>query len=264
MKEYKRFLYSFRAEALLIIFVTILLAYFGLSSNTPLGTLYKIGPIIMLIIEIVWIKKAKKRVRKLFYSDVTLSIFEQYLAIYYKKRASKPHALKRFRFNYLGTVVNYDLLLGNNDGAQASLEQLQKLNIRNKKHREIIAINQVVVNIRQSAYASREALEEAISSIPFTSEKHRQSYSASLLAQYDLLIVQIPNDHYDQVSDTAKGVYAVHIAQHNYYRALNARLKGDNDRADALFSQLASLDSPLYVVKEARMYVEEKGEKRHA
>ena len=65
------------------------------------------------------------------------------------------------------------------------------------------------------------------------------------VALYDLTIAHESNDYFEELTNEFKYPQLEII----YYKALNAAIKGDTERAKELLSQLSGEDERLYVVR---------------
>ena len=85
---------------------------------------------------------------------------------------------------------------------------------------------------------------------PYAGQKDAMM-SASL---YDLTIAHESNDYFETLTNEYKYPQLEII----YYKAVNAAIKGDTNRAHELLSQLAGEDERLYVVRMGKEFLESK------
>ena len=74
------------------------------------------------------------------------------------------------------------------------------------------------------------------------------------VALYDLTIAHESNDYFETLTNEYKYPQLEII----YYKALNAAIKGDTNRAHELLSQLDGEDERLYVVRMGKRFLVEK------
>ena len=92
---------------------------------------------------------------------------------------------------------------------------------------------------------SREELEEMNGELTITDPTLAEKTQKMSVALYDLTIAHESNDYFETLTNAYKYPQLEII----YYKALNAAIKGDTERATELLSQLDCEDERLYVVR---------------
>jgi hypothetical protein len=92
---------------------------------------------------------------------------------------------------------------------------------------------------------SREELEERLGELTITDPTLDEKTKKMSVALYDLTIAHESNDYFETLTNEYKYPQLEII----YYKALNAAIKGDTERATELLSQLADENEELYVVR---------------
>lgn len=92
---------------------------------------------------------------------------------------------------------------------------------------------------------SREELDAMIDGLTITDLTMAEKTQKISVALYDLTIANESNDYFETLTNDYKYPQLEII----YYKALNATIKGETERANELLSQLAGEDERLYVVR---------------
>ena len=92
---------------------------------------------------------------------------------------------------------------------------------------------------------SREELDSMIDGLTITDPTLAEKTQKMSVALYDLTIAHESNDYFETLTNEFKYPQLEII----YYKALNAAIKGETNRANELLSQLDSEDERLYVVR---------------
>ena len=92
---------------------------------------------------------------------------------------------------------------------------------------------------------SREELDAMIGELTITDPTMAEKTQKISVALYDLTIANESNDYFETLTNDYKYPQLEII----YYKALNAAIKGDTERATELLSQLDGEDERLYVVR---------------
>ena len=99
---------------------------------------------------------------------------------------------------------------------------------------------------------SREELEEMIDELTITDPALAEKTQKMSVALYDLTIAHESNDYFETLTNEYKYPQLEII----YYKALNAEIKGDTNRAHELLSQFSGEDERLYVVRMGKELLE--------
>ena len=100
---------------------------------------------------------------------------------------------------------------------------------------------------------SREELEEMIAELTITDSTLAEKTEKMSVALYDLTIAHESNDYFETLTNEYKYPQLEII----YYKALNAAIKGDKNRANELLSQLSGEDERLYVVRMGKQLLQQ-------
>ena len=92
---------------------------------------------------------------------------------------------------------------------------------------------------------SREELDAMIDGLTITDPTLAEKTQKMSVALYDLTIAHESNDYFETLTNEYKYPQLEII----YYKALNAAIKGDTERATELLSQLDGENDELYVVR---------------
>ena len=92
---------------------------------------------------------------------------------------------------------------------------------------------------------SREELDAMIGELTITDPTMAEKMQKMSVALYDLTIAHESNDYFERLTNDYKYPQLEII----YYKAVNAAIKGDMNRANELLRQLAGEDERLYVVR---------------
>ena len=101
---------------------------------------------------------------------------------------------------------------------------------------------------------SREELNAMIGELTITDPTLAEKTQKMSVALYDLTIAHESNDYFETLTNDYKYPQLEII----YYRALNAAIKGDTERATELDSQLSGEDERLYVVRMGKKFLKSK------
>ena len=101
---------------------------------------------------------------------------------------------------------------------------------------------------------SREELDSMIGELTITDPTLAEKTQKMSVALYDLTIAHESNDYFEELTNDFKYPQLEII----YYKALNAAIKGDTNRARELLSQLSGEDERLYVVRMGKGFLKRK------
>ena len=99
---------------------------------------------------------------------------------------------------------------------------------------------------------SREELEEMLGELTITDPTLAEKTKKMSVALYDLTIAHESNDYFETLTNEYKYPQLEII----YYKAVNAAIKGDTNRAHELLSQFSGEDERLYVVRMGKELLE--------
>mgnify|MGYP000007928468 FL=1 len=185
----------------------------------------------------------------LLHVDLDLDTWQQYLQL--NKNVKKAILQVDMKL----TSVAYSFMMGDFDtvikDAREALNQTE-LPQKYKNFFESYLLRSIVLT---DPDLSKEELDAQLNELTITDPTLAEKTKKVSLALYDLTIAHQSNDYFEGLSNDFKYQQLEII----YYQALNARLKGDTDRASELFRKLVSEDESLYIVRKAQQFLEDEG-----
>ena len=179
-------------------------------------------------------------VEKLLHVDLDLASWRQYIemnkegkrAVLRSVAATSEVALAYMTGDFKTAIRKAEEIL-NRDGLQVQFRNvLQSYRIRS------VVLNQPEL--------SREELNAMIGELTIADPTLAEKTQKMSVALYDLTIAHESNDYFETLTNEYKYPQLEII----YYKALNAAIKGETERATELLSQLSGEDERLYVVRD--------------
>ena len=179
-------------------------------------------------------------VEKLLHVDLDLASWRQYIemnkegkrAVLRSVAATSEVALAYMTGDFKTAIRKAEEIL-NRDGLQVQFRNvLQSYRIRS-----------VVLNQPELSLEELDAMIDGLTITDLTMAEKTQKMSVAL---YDLTIAHESNDYFETLTNEYKYPQLEII----YYKALNAAIKGETERATELLSQLSGEDERLYVVRD--------------
>ena len=194
-------------------------------------------------------KSYTKKCSTLLHVDLDLDSWQQYLQLNKNvKKAILQVDMKLTSVAYSFMMGDFDTVITDAREALNQTELLQKY----KNFFESYLLRSIVLT---DPALSKEDIEAQLNGLTITDPTLAEKTKKVCLALYDLTIEHQSNDYFEGLSNDFKYQQLEII----YYQALNARLKGDTDRASELFRKLVSEDESLYIVRKAQQFLEDEG-----
>lgn len=176
---------------------------------------------------------------KLLHVDLDLASWKQYIE---ENKEAKRAVL---RLDAATSEVSLAYMTGDFETAIRKAKEILSRDGLQPQFRNFLQsylIRSVVLNQPE---LSREELDTMIGELTITDPMLAEKTQKMSVALYDLTIARASNDYFETLSNEYKYPQLEII----YYKALNAAVKGETERATELLSQLAGEDERLYVVR---------------
>ena len=185
-------------------------------------------------------------VAKLLHVDLDLASWKQYI------EANKESKRAVLRLDAETSEVSLAYMTGDFETAIRKAEEILSRDGLQVQYRNVLQsylIRSVVLNQPE---LSREELEEMIGELTITDPTLAEKTQKMSVALYDLTIAHESNDYFETLTNDYKYPQLEII----YYKAVNAAIKGDTNRAHELLSQFSGEDERLYVVRVGKELLE--------
>ncbi|OFS99267.1 hypothetical protein HMPREF3106_07910 [Granulicatella sp. HMSC31F03] len=178
-------------------------------------------------------------VEKLLHVDLDLASWRQYIEM------NKEGKRAVLRSGAATSEVALAYMTGDFETAIRKAEEILNRDGLQPQFRNVLQIYRIRSVVLSQPELSREELDAMIGELTITDPTMAEKTQKISVALYDLTIANESNDYFETLTNEYKYPQLEII----YYKALNAAIKGDKDRATELLRQLAGEDEKLYVVR---------------
>ena len=178
-------------------------------------------------------------VAKLLHVDLDLASWKQYI------EANKEAKRAVLRLDAVTSEVSLAYMTGDFETAIRKAKEILSQDGLQVQYRNVLQSYLVRSVVLSQPELSREELEERLGELTITDPTLDEKTKKMSVALYDLTIAHESNDYFETLTNEYKYPQLEII----YYKALNAAIKGDTERATELLSQLADENEELYVVR---------------
>ena len=178
-------------------------------------------------------------VAKLLHVDLDLASWKQYIE---ENKVAKRAAL---RLDAATSEVSLAYMTGDFETAIQKAEEILSRDGLQVQYRNVLQSYLIRSAVLSQPELSREELEEMIGELTITDPTLAEKTQKMSVALYDLTIAHESNDYFETLTNEYKYPQLEII----YYKAVNAAIKGDTERATELLSQLDGENDELYVVR---------------
>ena len=185
-------------------------------------------------------------VAKLLHMDLDFTSWEQYI------ETNKEAKRAVLRLDAATSEVSLAYMTGDFETAIRKVKEILSQDGLPPQFRNVLQSYLIRSVVLSHPELSREELEEMIGELTITDPTLAEKTKKMSVALYDLIIAHESNDYFETLTNEFKYPQLEII----YYKALNAAIKGDTDRATELLSQLNGEDERLYVVRRGKQLLE--------
>ena len=178
-------------------------------------------------------------VAKLLHVDLDLASWKQYIE---ENKEAKRAVL---RLDAATSEVSLAYMTGDFETAIRKAEEILSRDGLQPQFRNFLQSYLIRSVVLSQPELSREELDTMIGELTITDPTLAEKTQKMSVALYDLTIAHESNDYFETLTNEYKYPQLEII----YYKALNAAIKGDTERATELLSQLDGEDERLYVVR---------------
>ena len=185
-------------------------------------------------------------VAKLLHVDLDLASWKQYI------ETNKEAKRAVLRLDAATSEVSLAYMTGDFEMAIQKAKEILNPDGLQPQYRNFLQSYLVRSVVLSQPELSREELDTMIGELTITDPTLAEKTQKMSVALYDLTVAHETNDYFETLTNEYKYPQLEII----YYRALNAAIKGDTNRANELLSQLAGEDERLYVVRMGKQLLE--------
>ena len=187
-------------------------------------------------------------VAKLLHVDLDLASWEQYI------EANKEAKRAVLRLDAATSEVSLAYMKGDFETAIRKAKEILSRDGLQVQYRNFLQSYLIRSVVLSQPELSREELNTMIGELTITDPTLAEKTQKMSVALYDLTIAYESNDYFETLTNDYKYPQLEII----YYRALNAAIKGETNRANELLIQLTGEDERLYVVRMGKKFLESK------
>ena len=178
-------------------------------------------------------------VEKLFHVDLDLASWRQYIEM------NKEGKRAVLRLVAATSEVSLAYMTGDFETAIRKAKEILSQDGLQVQYRNILQSYLIRSVVLSQPELSREELDTMIGGLTITDPTMAEKTQKMSVALYGLTIAHESNDYFEKLTNEYKFPQLEII----YYKALNATIKGETERANDLLSQLAGEDERMYVVR---------------
>lgn len=185
-------------------------------------------------------------VAKLLHMDLDFTSWKQYIE---KNKEAKRAIL---RLDAATSEVSLAYMTGDFETAIRKAKEILNRDGLQPQFRNVLQSYLIRSVVLSQSELSREELGDMIGELMITDPTLAEKTKKMSVALYDLTIAHESNDYFETLTNEYKYPQLEII----YYKALNAEIKGDTNRAHELLSQFSGEDERLYVVRMGKELLE--------
>ena len=185
-------------------------------------------------------------VAKLLHIDLDFTSWKQYI------ETNKEAKRAILRLDAATSEVSLAYMTGDFETAIRKAKEILNRDGLQPQFRNVLQSYLIRSVVLSQPELSREELGDMIGELMITDPTLAEKTKKMSVALYDLTIAHESNDYFETLTNEYKYPQLEII----YYKALNAAIKGDTDRATELLSQLNGEDERLYVVRRGKQLLE--------
>ena len=185
-------------------------------------------------------------VAKLLHVDLDFASWEQYI------ETNKEAKRAVLRLDAATSEVSLAYMTGDFETAIRKANEILSRDGLQVQYRNFLQSYLIRSVVLSQPELNREELDSMIEELTITDPILAEKTQKMSVALYDLTIAHESNDYFETLTNEYKYPQLEII----YYKALNAEIKGDTNRAHELLSQFSGEDERLYVVRMGKELLE--------